>query len=120
MLPGSGAWRDHSWDATVRVAAVRFNRYVENALRPSVVLGQVGDLPLAPRIEFRWTSILAPIYLQLYESLRRITEDKPGAALCRECPLPFLQLDGRRTTYCNAAERNRHNARLHRLGRPRT
>ena len=119
MVPESASWGDHSWDATARLAAFWFNQSVEVALRPSVTLGQVFDFPLSPLIQLRWTSILAPIYLQLYESLRRITEGQSGAALCRECHLPFLQLDGRRTVFCTARERNRHNARNYRLVRTR-
>jgi len=83
MVPESASWGDRSWDATARLAAFWFNQSVEVALRPSVTLGQVFDFPLSPLIQFRWTSILAPIYLQLYESLRRITEGQSGAAPCR-------------------------------------
>jgi hypothetical protein len=63
---------------------------------------------LVPREERVWQSILAPIYLQLFEALRRITEGEPGAAICRECGRPFVVLDARRRFFCNARERFRH------------
>ena len=62
-----------------------------------------------------WGSILAPIYLQLLEGLRRVSEGKPGATWCRECGEPFLTLDARRSTFCTDRERVRHAQR----GRPR-
>jgi hypothetical protein len=63
---------------------------------------------LVPREERVWQSILAPIYLQLFEALRRITEGEPGAAICHECGRPFLVLDARRRFFCNERERFRH------------
>jgi hypothetical protein len=66
---------------------------------------------LAPREERLWQSILAPIYLQLFEALRRITEGEPGAAICRECGRPFLILDARRRFFCNDRERFRFSQR---------
>jgi hypothetical protein len=62
-----------------------------------------------------WGSILAPIYLQLLEGLRRVSEGKPGATWCRECGEVFLTLDARRSTFCTDRERVRHAQR----GRPR-
>ena len=55
-----------------------------------------------------WRSILAPIYLQLLEALRRVSEDKPGAVCCKECGQPFLTLDARRSTFCTDRERLRY------------
>jgi hypothetical protein len=62
-----------------------------------------------------WGSILAPIYLQLLEGLRRVSEGKRGATWCRECGQPFLTLDARRSTFCTDRERVRYAQR----GRPR-
>ncbi len=61
-----------------------------------------------------WRSVLKPIYLQLLEGLRRVTEGQRGAVLCGECGEPFLSLDGRRMLYCNDQHRNRALARQHR------
>ena len=55
-----------------------------------------------------WRSILAPIYLQLLEALRRVSEGKPGAVWCKECGRPFLTLDARRSTFCTDRERLRY------------
>jgi hypothetical protein len=55
-----------------------------------------------------WRSILAPVYLQLLEALRRTSEDKPGAVWCKECGQPFLTLDARRSTFCTDRERLRY------------
>jgi hypothetical protein len=65
--------------------------------------------------------VLAPIYLQLFEALRRITEGEPGAAICRECGRPFLVLDARRRFFCNERERTRwaQRDRRRRLGQLR-
>ncbi len=41
-----------------------------------------------------WGSILAPIYLQLLEGLRRVSEGKPGATWCRECGQPVRSPHG--------------------------
>lgn len=67
-----------------------------------------------PVVRYRWPSIIAPIYLQLYEGLRRLSEGKPGARTCAECGELFLVLDGRRTTFCTDAERARHHQRRYR------
>jgi hypothetical protein len=61
-----------------------------------------------------WESALQPIYVQLLMAFRRITRGRRGAARCRECGLPFLILDGRRSTYCNTTCRNRYNVRAFR------
>lgn len=63
-----------------------------------------------------WGSILAPIYLQLLEGLRRVSEGRPGATWCRECGEPFLTLDARRSTFCTDRERVRY-AQRRRPGR---
>ena len=63
---------------------------------------------LVPREERIWQSVFAPIYLQLFEALRRITEGEMGAAICRECDRPFVVLDARRRFFCNDRERYRH------------
>lgn len=43
-----------------------------------------------------WDSLLAPVYVQLLDGLRRITEGQRGAAFCKECGNPFLVLDAGR------------------------
>lgn len=70
-----------------------------------------GRNVLVPRESRGWLSVLAPIYLQLFESLRRISEGEPGAAVCRECGKPFLVLDARRRFFCNDRERFRFSQR---------
>jgi len=69
---------------------------------------------LVPREERVWQSVLAPIYLQLFEALRRITEAEPGATICHECGRPFLVLDWRRRFFCNERERYRYAKRQQR------
>jgi hypothetical protein len=66
------------------------------------------DQELLVRERRLWRSILAPIYLQVLEALRRISEGKPGAVWCRECGQPFLTLDARRSTFCTDRERLRY------------
>lgn len=66
---------------------------------------------LEVREERRWQSLLAPVYLQLLEALRRISEGRQGAAFCRECGQPFLILDARRSAFCNDRERHRWSQR---------
>jgi hypothetical protein len=61
-----------------------------------------------------WRSVLAPISLQLFEALRRITEGEVGAITCQECDQPFLVLDARRRAFCNERHRHRHNERRRR------
>lgn len=67
-----------------------------------------------------WSSLLAPVYLQLLEGLRRVTEGQRGAGLCRECGQPFLTLDARRSSFCTDRERFRFSQRERRkrLGAP--
>ena len=76
--------------------------------------------PLTVRERRRWSSLLAPVYLQLLEGLRRVTEGQRGAALCRECGQPFLTLDARRSSFCTDRERFRFSQRERRkrLGAP--
>lgn len=68
--------------------------------------------------ERRWRSLLAPVYLQLFEALRRISEGRQGGASCRECGEPFVILDARRSAFCNDRERSRwfQRQRRRRLG----
>ena len=70
--------------------------------------GEYSGQALVVRETRIWGSILAPIYLQLLEGLRRVSEGKPGATWCRECGQPFLTLDARRSTFCTDRERVRH------------
>lgn len=58
-----------------------------------------------------WSSLLAPVYLQLLEGLRRVTEGQRGAGVCRECGQPFLTLDARRSSFCTDRERFRFSQR---------
>ena len=99
---------------------------VERALAPSVIVrgARLREGPSAfpdtnpfsviPIVQRRWSSILGPIYLQIYEALRRVSEVRPAARLCRECGQPFLVLDGRRIAFCNDLERARFNQRRYR------
>jgi len=69
------------------------------------------EYPLVVRERRRWRSVLSPIYLQLLEALRRVTEGQRGAGFCRECGRPFLTLDSRRSSFCNDRERFRFTQR---------
>lgn len=62
----------------------------------------------------RWDPVLAPVFLQLFEGLCRVTEGQRGAAFCKECGLPFLTLDARRSVFCTDRERVRYGQREHR------
>jgi hypothetical protein len=70
--------------------------------------------PLGVREVRSWTSVLAPIHLQLFEALRRVSEGDRGAGRCRECGQPFLTLDARRAAFCTDRERLRWAQRDHR------
>jgi hypothetical protein len=70
--------------------------------------------PLEVNERRSWSSLLAPIYLQLLEGLLRVTEGRRGAAVCRECGQPFLTLDARRSSFCTDRERYRHGQRARR------
>lgn len=80
--------------------------------RPSFP-GAAG-VSVGPDIRYEWRSIIAPIYLQLYEALRRLSEGRPGARTCVECGDVFLVLDGRREKYCTSAEFARNRQRRYR------
>jgi hypothetical protein len=88
--------------------------YLQSAVASDVRIER-GDAGLVVRETRIWGSILAPIYLQLLEGLRRVSEGKPGATWCRECGEVFLTLDARRSTFCTDRERVRYAQR----GRPR-
>lgn len=105
-----------TWDQTLELVRLVIEPYVARAVERSFRIEwrpQGGHQPsqLMPREWRLWTSILGPIYLQLFESLRRISENEPGAAVCRECGQPFLVLDGRRRFFCNDRERFRFSQR---------
>lgn len=109
-----------TWWETVQLARLVVEPYVQRAverlftteLAPPTTDDGAPQI-LVPDEERVWQSILSPIYLQLFESLRRITEGEPGAAICRECDRPFLVLDARRF-FCNDRERFRHAQRARR------
>jgi|GEM_PF-3493308 len=107
-----------TWDQAVALERLLIVPYVARAVErrftvpfESQDVGGSTRSVLVPREERVWQSILAPIYLQLFEALRRITEGEPGAAICRECGRPFLVLDARRRFFCNERERFRHSKR---------
>ncbi len=104
-----------TWDLTVALERLLIVPYVSRAVERRFTVGfepqQLSGgarAVLLPREERVWQTILAPIYLQLFEALRRITEGEPGAAICRECGRPYLVLDARRRFFCNAREQFRH------------
>lgn len=70
--------------------------------------------PLAVHERRWWSSLLAPVFLQLVEGLLRVSEGRSGAAFCRECGQPFLTLDARRSSFCNDRHRFRWSQREHR------
>jgi hypothetical protein len=101
-----------TWDSALDLERRLMEPYVASAVdrRFSIVLQhrvEDGRSVLVPQEAREWPSALAPIYLQLFESLRRISEGEPGAAECRECGQPFLVLDARRRFFCNDRERYR-------------
>jgi hypothetical protein len=107
-----------TWDMAVALERLLMWPYVSRAVeRRFTVAFEAQDVDgekrsvLMPREERVWRSILPPIYLQLFEALRRITEGEPGAAICRECGQPFVVLDARRRFFCNEREQFRHNKR---------
>lgn len=105
-----------TWDQALDLVRLIIEPYVARAVERSFRIEwrrQDDDQPspLMPREWRLWTSALGPIYLQLFESLRRISENEPGAAICRECGQPFLVLDGRRRFFCNDRERFRYSQR---------
>ena len=105
----TGNFQEPTRDSMFRLARFWIKERVEAALRPDVMLG--WHHPSAVEVIYRWRSVLAPIHLQLFEALRRVSEEKVGATVCQECRNPMLVLDGRRTTFCTASEANRHRVR---------
>ena len=108
-----------TWDSALDLGRRLMEPYVAHAVerRFSIDLQpRPGDgrNVLVAREAREWLSALAPIYLQLFESLRRISEGEPGAAVCRECGQPFLVLDARRRFFCNDRERFRYSQRQRR------
>jgi hypothetical protein len=107
-----------TWDEAVELLRLtiepRLQRAAESRLTTQLVdekLEGTQRRVLEP-VEMRiWRSIIHPIYAQLFEALRRITEGKTGATLCRECGRPILILDDRRQFFCNDRERYRYHAR---------
>jgi len=108
-----------SWESMLELERVVVEFYVAHAVERRFRIeleprGEDGRKVLVPREDRQWNSILAPIYLQLFEALRRISGGEPGAATCRECGRPFLVLDARRRFFCNDRERFRFSQREHR------
>lgn len=102
-----------SWDSMLDLERLLIEPYVARAVERRFHINRETREAdqrsvLAPREERVWLSILAPIYLQLFEALRRISEGEAGAAICHECGLPFVVLDARRRFFCNERERFRH------------
>jgi hypothetical protein len=114
--PGAGA-EDYrtlgsTWDSALGLERRLMEPYVAHAVERRFSIGLQrrpadGRSVFVAREAREWHSVLAPIYLQLFESLRRISEGEPGAAVCRECGQPFLVLDARRRFFCNDRERFR-------------
>ncbi len=121
------------WHGLVDLQRRLITPYVQRAAAHDVVIGQRGSADAASsdesapeanlgpvRVEQRrvWRSLLAPVYLQLLEGLRRVSDGQSGATWCRECGQPFLTLDARRSSFCNDRERFRfaQRERRRRLG----
>lgn len=94
------------WEGAIATSADLMRDRIDAALPGGMEVDRFS-VPLVAREARSWMCVLAPIYLQLFEALRRISEGKPGAAECRECGQIFLILDGRRTTFCTQTEQNR-------------
>jgi hypothetical protein len=119
--PGDDRASGSTWAEVVEQSRQVLTPYVANAVeRTFLIEGDEQETVhgrrtvLVPREWRIWGSILAPISLQLFESLRRITEGEPGAAVCRECGEPFLRNDARRRLFCNEAHRHRYTQRRRR------
>ncbi len=105
-----------TWESMLEVERMLIEPYVARAVERRFHIGleprqEDGRPVFVPKEDRVWVSVLAPIYLQLFEALRRITEGEPGAAICRECGRPFVVLDARRRFFCNERERFRHSKR---------
>jgi len=105
--------RGSTWESALELERRLLEPYVARAVDRSFRIAseprpEDGRTVLVPRETRMWASVLAPIYLQLFEALRRISEGEPSAATCRECGQPFLMLDARRRFFCNDRERFRH------------
>ncbi|MGA2512793.1 MAG: hypothetical protein ABSG37_04150 [Candidatus Limnocylindrales bacterium] len=115
------------WWGLVELVRRLLESFVKRAAEYQVEIGRAGyerhltregeflsDHFLGPLIVHErrwWGSLLAPVYLQLLEGLRRVTEGQRGAAFCRECGQPFLTLDARRSSFCTDRERFRFSQR---------
>lgn len=102
-----------TWEGTVEFTRRLIEPYVTIALRREFGLEfqeaetKHGRRAVLHAWDWRvWRSILAPISLQVLDSLRRVSEGEIGAATCQQCGEGFLVLDGRRRRFCN--ERHRH------------
>jgi hypothetical protein len=105
-----------TWESALNLERRLMEPYVAHAVerRFSIELqprSDDGRSVFVAREAREWLSALAPIYLQLFEALRRISEGEPGGAVCRECGQPFLVLDARRRFFCNDRERFRFSQR---------
>jgi hypothetical protein len=129
--PPSGRWStgrlSADWWGLVELERRLLEPYVRRAAEYEVEIRRAGferDLsrrgvsledhfpgPLVVHERRWWSSLLAPVYLQLLEGLRRVTEGQRGAGLCRECGQPFLTLDARRSSFCTDRERFRFSQR---------
>jgi hypothetical protein len=106
---------DDSWDL-VELERRLMAPYITRAGEHRVELGwsEQGGAPLVVHERRAWDSLLAPVYVQLLEGLRRVSEGQRGAAFCKECRLPFLTLDARRSAFCSDRHRLRYGQRDHR------
>jgi hypothetical protein len=124
------------WDGLVELERRLMEPYIRKAGGSEVLIERRDDAhelsrgaesktrhgPLQVHEQRWWRSLLVPVYLQLLEGLRRVTEGHSGAAFCRECGQPFLTLDARRSSFCNDRERFRfaQRERRKRLAAPST
>jgi hypothetical protein len=104
-----------TWDEAIELLRLTVEPRVQRAVQLDFTIRSVPqrldgiERQVLEGIEVRaWRSILHPIYLQLFEALRRISEGRPGATVCRECGRTILILDERRQSFCNGRERYRH------------
>lgn len=104
-----------SWDEALELLRLtiepRVQRALESHFTTELVRRRIGSRErsvLEPLDVRTWRSVLHPIYLQILEALRLVTEGEAGATICRECGRPFLVLDARRRLFCNDRERYRY------------